>query len=176
MNVGITFILLACSCAALAQHAEIPVRPSNSFENDYRHTNPPLVYSYDEVTQTHDYSNNWDFDRDGVNDEVYFGGTHGAHLYFSLKVVLSADHITREFDFIQTDFPYLTATDTVDIQKMAYGFIVADIGENQTPSIIVRLDDQTYFANKRALKRRNITTRNALISFEDGVTKFGSLQ
>jgi len=58
---------------------------SNSFESQYRKSNPTLKYSYDNISQIHNYSNNWDFDNDGVKDEIYFIGTGGAHLFFFLK-------------------------------------------------------------------------------------------
>lgn len=38
---------------------------SNSFENQYRASNPTLIYNYDSISQIHNYSNNWDFDNDG---------------------------------------------------------------------------------------------------------------
>lgn len=45
---------------------------SNSFEASYRKSNPDLKYSYDNISQIHNYSNNWDLDNDGIKDEVYF--------------------------------------------------------------------------------------------------------
>jgi rRNA processing protein Gar1 len=104
-----------------------------------------------------------------------FVGTSGAHLYYFLKVILSTDKISREFNFIQSDFPFLTANDIVDIEKKVIGFVVAVIGENKTPTIIVRLDDQSYYANKKILTDKKIKTRNIAISFENGKTKYGSL-
>jgi len=149
--------------------------PTNSFKESYSKTNPTLTYSYDDISQIHNYSNNWDFDKDGINDEFYFVGTGGAHLYYFLKVVLTSDKKSREFNFIQSDFPFLTATDTVDLTKKVIGFVVADIDENKTSTIIVRLDDQTYNANKKILTDKKIKTRNIAISFENGKTKYGSL-
>jgi hypothetical protein len=65
--------------------AETAQLPSNSFRNDYLKSNPNLKYNYDSATQIHNYSHNWDFDKDGVKDELYFVGTNGAHLYYFLK-------------------------------------------------------------------------------------------
>jgi hypothetical protein len=78
-------------------------------EAHYRQSNPSLQYRYDPRSATHDYSGNWDFDQDGVRDEVYFTGTGGAHLYYVLILVLSTDHRSRTFDFATTDLPVLTA-------------------------------------------------------------------
>jgi len=148
---------------------------SNSFENDYRISNPALTYSYDNTSQTHNYSNNWDFDNDGIKDKMYFVGTGGAHLYYFLKVVLSSDEKSREFDFAESDIPILTATDTLNFDQTPTGFVVTDFGKNLTPSIIVRLDDQSYYANKDVLTKNGINTKNIVISFENGKTKYGCL-
>jgi hypothetical protein len=148
--------------------------PLNSYENDYRKTNPGLTYSYDNISQIHNYSNNWDFDKDGIKDELYFVGTGGAHLYYFLKVVLSTDKKPRRFDFIQSDLPFLTATDTLNFDKTPVGFVVTNFGENLVPTIIVRLDEQTFHDNQE-LNDRKIKTKNILLSFENGATKYGSL-
>lgn len=175
MNILITIILTTLTLTVFSQQADSPNSPSNSFENDYHKSNPTLSYSYDNISQTHNYSNNWDFDKDGIKDELYFVGTGGAHLYYFLKVVLSKDKISREFNFIKSDVPFLTATDTLDIKKTTIGFVVAEIGKNLTPTIIVRLDEQSFYANKKILTDKKITTRNISISFENGKTKYGSL-
>ena len=171
----ITIFLTTFTLTVFSQQKDNLELPSNSFENAYHKSNPTLTYSYDSISQIHNYSNNWDFDKDGIKDELYFVGTGGAHLYYYLKVVLSSDKKTREFNFVQSDFPFLTATDTLDIEKTQIGFIVADLGQNLTPTIIVRLDDQSYYANKKILADKKIKTRNVVISFENGKTKYGSL-
>ena len=148
---------------------------SNSFDNNYHKSNPTLVYSYDAIAKIHDYSNNWDFDKDGIKDELYFIGTGGAHLYYFFKVVLSSDKKSREFNFIQSDFPFLTSTDTLNIEKKLSGFVVANLGKDLTPTIIVRLDNSTYYANKKEFTKKKIKTRNVSISFENRKIKYGSL-
>jgi rRNA processing protein Gar1 len=175
MKILITIFLTTFTLTVFSQQTDNLELPSNSFENAYRKSNPTLTYSYDSISQIHNYSNNWDFDKDGIKDELYFVGTGGAHLYYFLKVILSTDKISREFNFIQSDFPFLTANDIVDIEKKVIGFVVAVIGENKTPTIIVRLDDQSYYANDRILTDKKIKTRNIAISFENGRTKYGSL-
>ena len=65
--------------------------PTNSLKEGYLKKRPNLKYSYEKVKQTHDYSNNWDFDGDNVKDELYFIGNVGAHLYYQLRVILSSN-------------------------------------------------------------------------------------
>jgi hypothetical protein len=174
MKTLITFVLAIFSSTILAQRTDSLEIPSNSFENIYRKSNPALIYSYDEISQIHNYSNNWDFDKDGIKDELYFVGTGGAHLYYYLKVVLSTDKKSRELSFILSDFPFLTATDTLSLEKTIFGFSVTNLGEDITPTIIVRLDEQTFYGNKE-LRKRKIKTENVLVSFKNGKTKFGCL-
>jgi hypothetical protein len=175
MKILLTVILTIFTVSVFSQQTDSLDIPSNSFEKDYHKSNPTLTYRYDSILQTHNYSNNWDFDKDGIKDELYFVGTGGAHLYYYLKVILSSDKKSKEFNFIQSDFPFLTATDTVDFEKTVIGFVVADIGKNKTPTIIVRLDNQSYYANKKKLTDKKIKSRNITISFDNGKTKYGSL-
>lgn len=170
-----TIILTIFTLTVFSQQTDSLNISSNSFKESYRKSNPTLTYSYDDISQIHNYSNNWDLDKDGIKDELYFVGTGGAHLYYFLKVVLSSDKKSREFNFIQSDFPFLTAIDTVDLAKTVIGFVLSDIDENKTPTIIVKLDDQTYNANKKILTDKKIKTKNITISFENGKTKYGSL-
>lgn len=170
----ITFLLTMLILPVFSQQTDSVGITSSSFEISYSKLNPTLKHSYDTASKTHDYSNNWDFDKDGINDEVYFIGTGGSHLYYFLKVVLSTDHKSREFGFIQSDFPFLTATDTLNFDKIPFGFVVTDFGKGLTPTIIVRLDKQTFYNNKE-LKKRKINTKNALVNFANGKTKYGCL-
>jgi hypothetical protein len=149
--------------------------PSNSFETNYHKSNPTLKYSYDNISQTHNYSDNWDFDQDGIKDGLYFVGMGGAHLYYYLKVILSSDKKSKEIKFIQSDFPFLIANDRTNMEQAALGFAVADIGKDLTPTIIVRLDNDTYNANKKELIKNKINTKKIAISFENGKTKYDSL-
>lgn len=147
----------------------------NSFEDYYRKSFPNLKYNYDDISQTHNYSGNWDFDSDGIKDEMYFIGSGGAHLYYYLKMVLSNDKTPREFKFAETDFPVLTASGTSDFSKSAAGFAVTTIGKNTSPSVILRLDDQSYETNRPLLTKLNIKRKIIVIRFEKGKPVFSSL-
>lgn len=170
-----TVILSAFTWTIYAQATDSLDPPSNSFEKRYRSSNPSLAYSYDPVSQVHNYSDNWDFDKDGIKDEVYFVGTGGAHVYYFLKMVLSVDRKSREFNFIQSDFPLLTATDTLNLGKTLSGFVVAEVGKDLEQTIIVRLDDSSYYAGKKEFTKHKIRTRNISVCFEKGKAKYGSL-
>jgi len=174
MRLFVTFILNAISFAVYSQHAEKIDIPPNSFENEYLISNPTLKYSYDEISQIHNYSNNWDFDTDGIKDQIYFVGTGGAHIYYFLRVVLSSDKKARDINFIQSDFPMLSATYRLNSEKKSGGFEVMKLGIELTPTIIVRLDESAFDVFKKELMKQNIKTKNCSISFKDGEIKFGS--
>jgi hypothetical protein len=171
MKLLATFILNVFTFAVYSQHAEKIDIPSNSFENEYRISNPTLKYSYDEISQIHNYSNNWDFDNDGIKDQIYFVGTGGAHIYYFLRVIFSSDKKVRDLNFIQSDFPLLT--DTLNIEKTSVGFAINNLEKELTPTIIIRLDDNTYDAFKNELVKQKIEAKNCSISFKNGKIEFG---
>ncbi|MBL7765456.1 MAG: hypothetical protein JNJ58_05150 [Chitinophagaceae bacterium] len=142
--------------------------PSNSFENIYRHSNPTLVYSYDSLSQMHNYSKNWDFDQDGINDELYFVGTGGSHLYYFLKVVLSTDNKAREYQWIQSDLPIFITPDTLNPEMPIGSFSVMPLSKPLTPTIMLQLDELTFDLNKKEWTKLNITTPYVSIRFENG--------
>lgn len=168
-----TGFFIALTSTVFSQQLDTVTAVSNSFEEDYRQSNPGLIYHYDCISQIHDYSNNWDFDRDGIKDELYFIGTGGAHLYYFLQVRLSTDKQQRKFDFILSDFPYLTSNDTLDFHKQINGFVVANWGYDSSPTIIVRLDQTTYDAYKTAYARLQVKSKNITINFKNGIAQYG---
>lgn len=171
----IILVLTTLTLTAFSQQPERISHPSNSFEQEYHTSNPTLIYSYDSLLQIHNYSSNWDFDHDGILDGFYFMGTGGAHLYYFLRIILSADKTIRDFHFAQTDFPYLLGNEPPDMEKVVSGFIVTNIGKDLKPRIIVRLDDNTFYAFKKDLSKLRIKTKIIAIGFENGKTTFGCL-
>lgn len=149
---------------------------SNGFGEQLEKSFPSLRYHYDSISQIHDYSGNWDFDKDGLHDGVYFVGTGGAHLYYYLKVILSSDKRERNLTFIETDFPLLAATDSLNLDPASPGFAVAEAGKDAITKIFVRLDDQSFHANIDILQKYRISTQNMVISFNNGKTVIGSLE
>ena len=78
-------------------------QPTNSFSELYKNTN--IHYSYDEESQTHDYSGNWDFDGDGIADKLLFVGNGGVHLQFCPTFYLSGNDSVFSFPALPTDMP-----------------------------------------------------------------------
>lgn len=142
---------------------------SNSFTKTYLQNSYTITYKYDSINQTHNYSCNWDLDLDGTTDEVYFVGTGGAHLYYYLKVVLSNDNRTKDFRYIQSDFPIFSLPDPnglyYDPIEALAQFTVADFDGDMKPDIFIRLDNQSFLSAKKSLKKHRIRTQYILLSF-----------
>lgn len=157
---------------ALAQDHDSVMQalPSNSFANDYKTTHPSLKYSYTDSTQTHNYSNNWDFDGDGKTDSLYFVGTHGAHLYYYVSIVLSSNHQTKNFEFLELDAPYLGDLDLsmrsiFDPNEISPQFIVNDYTNDGLMDIYVHLNEHPANYPKK-WKRKGLTSNQILITYE----------
>lgn len=153
---------------------------SNSFAAIYQKSNPSLNYSYDAERQIHNYSNNWDFDLDGIKDELYFIGTGGAHLYFYLSVVLSSAREQHHFNFLITDYPFLPPDDmlnNVELIPKDYliNFAVFEIEGSDKKHILINLDQQSYAVNSRKFKQLGLNTTQILVYFENGKAKFKDL-
>jgi hypothetical protein len=144
----------------------------------YKTSNPSVNYKYDQEKQIHDYSNNWDFDKDGKLDRIYFVGTGGAHLYYFLRIILSSDNAVRNFPFIHSDFPVLPKDE--ELKKAAYKpdgtqthFAVFE--QNNNPGVFVKLDNSSFAVEKKVLKKRGVNTNFVVLSFKDGKANFRDL-
>lgn len=168
-HISCTTVLLLFTSSLLAQSDSI----SNSFDDTYKKNNPTLNYSYDPITQIHDYSGNWDLDKDGIKDRVSFVGTGGAHLYYFLRVVLSSDNKLRNFPYLISDLPVLPPTKETSNTgynpiKSQSRLVVGDFQKNGLEQIYIRLDNASILANQKILKQKGINTRHIILSFKNG--------
>jgi len=142
------------------------------FEKYYKEYYPELIYSYDSIADIHNYSNNWDFDNDGIKDQLYFVREDDLFSFYYLKIVLSANQQSADLDFIQTDFPFLS--NPTNAKKLKTGFFVND-DENKPPMIIVNINKVVYNTNNKKMVANNIKAGNVFVTFENGDIKFGNL-
>jgi hypothetical protein len=177
MKIALTaMILVLISTMAFSQADTL----TNSFEAIYKKSNPSLRYKYDPVTQTHNYSGNWDFDQDGKTDEVLFVGTGGAHLYYYLRIVLSKDNVVKNYPAIILDMPLLPGA--AELKKPGFNpvrafaqFAVFDADSDNINEIFIQLDTSTAAANAKQLRKLGITSQMMIISFKDGKIKFNDI-
>ena len=146
----------------------------NSFQEIYKRDYPGIQYSYDSEKQVHSYGNNWDLDKDGKKDQVWFVGTGGAHLYFFLRVELSSSGKTHSFPFLELDYPRLdpgvkAKGNSPDSLAFNFPFFIIQSTKNADIGIGVRLDNQTFIANQKELKKRGIKSPVVVLSFIKGV-------
>jgi len=143
---------------------------SNSFKEGYAKKRPDLKYSYEEGQQTHDYSNNWDFDGDKINDQLYFIGNGGAHLYYHLRVILSSNKKVYNLDFIQLDMPSLTNIDELKnepLKDYITEFAIFDFDSNSVDDIYVNFDD-TFSSIPCKWKLKGVSSRHLILNFNKG--------
>ena len=149
---------------------------SNSFKTYYQKENPALHYQYDDATQTHNYSDNWDFDSDGKKDHLFFIGTGGAHLYYYLRIILSSDHVIRNYTSIAVDMPMLPTNDSFKIAdynpiRNGSAFAVADFDGDKVNDIFIKLDHATFVSNFKQLKKIGISSTFILVSAKKHTVK-----
>ena len=162
----ITVSFLFCKTTiSLSQVDTIP----NSLEYVYKTANPEIKYVYDFDKQIHNYSGNWDLDNDSKLDSIYFIGTGGAHLYYSLKIILSSDNAERNFSYIESDFPVLPGKNEIskkDFNLCQQQFAVLDYNYDNQPDVFIKLDKQSFESSKDILRKKGIKTNYILISFK----------
>ena len=140
---------------------------SNSFSSAYRKEYPQLHYSYNDASQIHDYSGNWDLDGDGKNDSILFiGGTGGAHLYYHLKITVSGSDRSYEFPAFEIDFPYLDKSENICKDKSSYLYIfaVSDFDHDGLKDIYLSFDSQTPIPHN--WKHKGITSHQIIIQYK----------
>jgi len=108
-----------------------------------------------------------------LTDQLYFIGTGGAHLYYFLRIVLSADKTVRDFPFIASDFPILPTGE--ELTKKNYRpnpdqTFFAVFKDANTLSIFIKLDESTYATSQKYLRRNAVHTNLLTICFKDGKT------
>jgi hypothetical protein len=150
--------------------------PGNSCQSYFNNKKISIHYSYTVSTQTHDYSNNWDFDGDGETDGLYFIGTGGAHLYFYLRIVLSSDKKVQDFPFLQLDFPCLG--DITELKKAGFypppffpqfvidQFSTGELGDDANDKIYLHLDRSFTIPPK--WKKRGVSSAYLLLRYMKG--------
>jgi hypothetical protein len=160
-------ILIVSALAAHAQPSSF-VLPSNACSCD------SLVnYSYDDSTQTHNYSGNWDFDEDYKTDSFYFIGTGGAHLYYYLRIILSSDGKVRNYPYLETEWPCPQDIDSLKKERFypapyIFGFTVDDFDHDGDPELFIYLDQQTFAILPKKMKKKGLTSPYILMDYKEG--------
>lgn len=140
---------------------------SNSFFNYYNTSHISIKYNYKERTQTHDYSGNWDFDGDGIADDLFFIGNGAAHLYFHLRIKLSSEHSVKDFPFVSMDMPVFrnkTITTSNNMQwPDSIGFSVSDFDNDGRNDLFVVLDNASKIS-----KKKDLSFYKVLLQYKEG--------
>jgi len=157
----VAFIFLISSSYAQSADSE---KTSNSFE-DLVDSN--IHYTYDESTQTHNYSGNWDLDGDGISDSLFFIGNGGAHLYYHLKVVLSKDKKPQDFEFLMLDMPVLSNITELKKSSLLFpSFVVSDFDADGLYDVYLNFD-VTFSSIPGKWKKLGLSSRRVLVQYKN---------
>lgn len=151
-----------------------PTEITNSFEAIYRRSHPDLIYKYQDDSQIHDYSGNWDLDGDGIKDKLYFIGNNGAHLYYYLNIELSSDPNILVYPFLQTDAPFLVDFNELVKSEHRHGFAVSDSSGTHSPNILIRIDQNTLLSYSHEFAKYQLKHPSIYLQYENGIITFRS--
>jgi len=151
----------------------------NSPFKRYMMKSDPKINIHDSM-EVYDYSDKWDFDGDGKTDALYFLGSDGAHVYYSLRIILSSDKKVRDFPYLSIDCPY----DFGNIDSLRKAnffpppvfpqFVVGDFynshlgDDNLNDKIYIHLDLSTFSIEKSELKKQGVTSSYILLRYKKG--------
>ena len=170
----VLFSILTLSLLALTSQAQsdsLSEIPGNSLKKEYNRINPMLNYSYNDSSQIHNYSNNWDFDNDGKKDSLFFIGNGGAHLSYHLRIILSSDNLLRDFPFLILDMPYLGSIN--DLKKTKEGgyptlpqFVVHDFDSDGIDEVYLNVD-VSFSSLPKKWKKRGVNSSHIYLGYEN---------
>ncbi|WP_343858433.1 hypothetical protein [Fulvivirga kasyanovii] len=127
-----------------------------------------INYAFDTSSQTHDYSNNWDFDGDKLTDSLLFIGNGGGHLYFNLKIILSSNNKAFDFPFLNSDMP---STSTIDqfytYDSPLYPSFVAHDFDSDGRSELYFKNDKNFSPLPDSLINLGIVSNHLILDFID---------
>lgn len=119
---------------------------------------------------SYDYSGEWDFDGDHINDTLLFIGNGGAHVYFYPKIILSSNKRTWSFPSVLLDMPYISGTMEM-IKKgrtqPAVQLFFGDFNSDSVADIYLNFDNP-FGSIPKAWKLSGITQRRVIMSFNRG--------
>lgn len=162
----LTFSLILLSISKILAQEDSVI--TNSYEN-YIHTNhPEILYHYNNTSQTHSYSGNWDFDGDKIPDSLFFIGNGGAHLFYQLKIALSSGQQLKDFPELLIDMPYLGKGEDIMNEEVSLlpQFVVHDFDSDGIVEIYINFEPSFSFIQKK-WKREGVTSRRILIKIEN---------
>jgi hypothetical protein len=118
--------------------------PSNSYV--FKYQDNKINYFYSENSLTHDYSNNWDLDGDGILDKIMFVGNDGAHIYYRILIHLSSIDNFFFYPYLSTDMPMYEPIDLLrkNDDSMFPVFVVHDFNKDGKEDIYLNISKNNY--------------------------------
>jgi hypothetical protein len=113
-----------------------------------------------------DWLEQFDFDGDGLNDQVLFHYSGGAHCCYTLEVILTSNKKSVKYPF-QMDGGYVGGVDDSRPDQLK----IEDIDRDGLPEIVVQIETyngKSHTIPKAWQKQYGITTNKVVIEYEDG--------
>ncbi|MGB0978032.1 MAG: hypothetical protein ACPGVV_01490 [Croceimicrobium sp.] len=118
------------------------------------------------------YTDLWDFDNDGLKDEIRFISNGGAHVYYYLQIFLSSAQELYSFRNFYIDMPYLFEADEL---LEFIPFLVLDFDQDGVDEIYLNLNN--HFASIPAeLRSKGIKTKKIRIDYENGELRLSDIK
>jgi|GEM_PF-2743924 len=102
---------------------------------DSEKTNENIISTHN--TDNSNWLNEFDFDGDSINDQIYFDFSGGAHCCYKISIVLTSTSTEIKFPF-EMDGGYIGGVDNSQPDQ----FDIRDIDSDGLPEIVMRI--QTY--------------------------------
>jgi hypothetical protein len=128
-------------------------------------------YLHTDSTQVYNYSNQWDFDEDGIKDSLLFIGDGGAHLHFYPKIVLSSNLKVYEFNDFWLDMPYPNSNKEALVKSPGIQLVVDDFDGDGDFEIYLNIDGNNGYPYGSSYpaqwKKRGISTAQILLNYDN---------
>lgn len=127
-------------------------------------------YFHNDTLQYYDYSNQWDFDGDGIKDSLLFIGDHGAHLHFYPRIVLSSNLSLYEFRTFWIDMPYPDRSKEDLMKSPGIQLVIDNFDDDAAFEIYLNIDGNNGYPYGESYPKDwtelGISTTSVLLNFE----------
>jgi hypothetical protein len=145
---------------------EVADIPNNEYSCEMYHSESKTY------NPSYNYSGKWDFDGDGTSDSLLFIGNGGAHAYYYLRIVLSADQVRRDYPTVHLDMPYPSMNVALmdDSEYTINQLIIFDFDRDGADDIFLNFNNDFSYIPEE-WKALGLTKKKTVLYFNNGLLK-----